>query len=233
MVDFKEVSFLVPFKSDGSYREKNWEWLRRRYEILFPEAEICIGDADSKPYSRAKAINSAARKAKGSIFVIVDADILFNYSHIAISIMLLESYTWVIPYTKMYKLTEEQSNEILNKDFLIDISQKEFTGCECLPKHIAGGICVIPRKHFEAVYGFDEQFSGWGGEDDAFRLAVDVICGYHVRPSNSTLCHLYHTPQVIDPNNYNPNCNILYNCYNNYENIVNQINLHKSFRPDK
>ena len=41
--------------------------------------------------------------------------------------------------------------------------------------------------------GFDENFVGWGGEDNAFKLACDQILG-PVKRLDGPLFHLWHPP---------------------------------------
>ncbi|QCK82219.1 hypothetical protein E5Z46_08125 [Geobacillus kaustophilus NBRC 102445] len=50
-----------------------------------------------------------------------------------------------------------------------------------------------------AVGGFDERFSAWGGEDDAFSSAVNTLCGHYKRLEH-TIYHLWH-PVVGYENN--------------------------------
>lgn len=43
-----------------------------------PQAEICIDESTSFAYSRAEAINNAEKKSTRNIFIITDADIVFD-----------------------------------------------------------------------------------------------------------------------------------------------------------
>ena len=74
----EEVSILIPFKSDGGgYRDKNCAWIKKRYEILMPNAEICIGSSNVEPFSRSASINNAAKSATRNIFIIFFVFIFF------------------------------------------------------------------------------------------------------------------------------------------------------------
>ncbi|MDF2614697.1 MAG: hypothetical protein K0S71_2483 [Clostridia bacterium] len=199
---FENVSLLVPFQSDEGIRKKNWDWLRKRYETIMPEMEICIGESAGALYSRAQGINSAAKKASRNIYVISDADVIFNRVHIEMAIKMLEIYAWVIPYTHMVKLTQTMSDELLNKEPSSGIEHLDTSNCEVLSYYPMGGICVITRDIFEKSGGFDERFRGWGGEDDAFQRIVDWLYGRHGRLDEVKLWHLYHPKQIVTEEYY-------------------------------
>lgn len=89
----EKISVLVPFKPDGGYRDRNWSWIKKRYEILMPNAEICVGNSNIEPYCKAAAVNSAAKLATRDIFIIADADIVFDIKDIYSAIKMLPYYT--------------------------------------------------------------------------------------------------------------------------------------------
>lgn len=190
----KRISILVPFKSDGGYRDRNWDWVKKRYASLMPNAEICIGNYDLEPFSRASAINNAAKLATRDIFIIADSDIIFDINQIAKAILGLADFAWIIPYTRLNYLTLEQTNSLQQMKPSVIINNINFTGYkerDC--KFIYGGISIVPREYFEKVGGFDERFKGWGFEDDAFQRSLDALCGHHNRIRTS-LWHMYHPP---------------------------------------
>lgn len=69
-------------------------------------------------------------------------------------------------------------------------------------------MCIMTRSCFNAVAGFDERFRGWGGENEAFAMSLDTICGPHYRMNNE-IYHLGHRPINVWPeysqNNFNLN----------------------------
>lgn len=187
----KSISVLIPFKSDGGARSRNWEWLLKRYEKLIPDAEICIGDSDIVPYCRAAALNAAAKKATRNIFLIADADIAFDLWQLEAAYELFSRYCWVFPFTGTHFLYEEQTIELVKKDPAIYMTDMNLKGYGYYGNSLSE-LFLIPRGYFQEVGGFDERFRGWGLEDRAFAASVDAVCGPHGRVENSEIWHLCH-----------------------------------------
>lgn len=206
----EKISVLIPFKSDGGYREKNWQWIKRRYETLLPNAEICIGSSDIEPFSRSAAINDAARRATREIFMIADADISFDTKQIELGIDALKDYVWVLPFVYSNFLKEDQTTWLLNQEPSITMSDIDFTGCHTCTG-INSQIVIVPRQYFEKVGGFDERFKGWGCEDDAFLMAMYKHCGANTRLDGFSTWHLHHPHASMD--NYGNNLSILQDFY--------------------
>ncbi|MEH7384970.1 galactosyltransferase-related protein [Bacillus sp. JJ1521] len=201
---YKDVSLLIPFKSDGSVRDANFNWIRKYYNNLCPKVEICIGINTENPFNRSKAINIAAKQATRDIFVIVDADIFCDPDSIIDSISYLNKYRMVIPYKNLIRISEGDTNELVQTNPTWPL-KKELTRTDHVyTEDYSGGIMIISRSAFMRIGGFDERFVGWGGEDDAFYLAFNTICGQFKR-LNHTIYHLWHQPlgYHLNPNGTN------------------------------
>src|SRR5208283_82965 len=72
------ISILIPFRclDKTNPRVKNVEWLKKYWAAQLPGAEIVIGNDPNmdRLFSKSVAVNDAVAKAKGDVFVIVDAD---------------------------------------------------------------------------------------------------------------------------------------------------------------
>ena len=184
----KNVSVIIPISLNDKPREQAFQWIKKFYETMLPEVELCIGVSNEKPFSKAKVINKAVEKSKGDILVIADADIFFSPSLLEESIKHLETHAWVIPFKYVLNLSKKSTHDLLETKpqwpipIEIETRQRPYAAME-------GGI--FPRKHFETVGGFDERFVGWGGEDDAFAASLNILCG-HVKRMETTLYHLWH-----------------------------------------
>jgi hypothetical protein len=73
-----KISALIPYRPDHGRRDQIWSLVRRRYEQLMPQVELCLGSDDHELFCRAKAINAAARRATGDILMLVDIDLVFE-----------------------------------------------------------------------------------------------------------------------------------------------------------
>lgn len=210
----ENISVLVPYKPDGGHRDKNWAWIKKRYELLMPNAQICIGQYDGEPFSRSAAINMAAKMASKDIFIIADADVTFDVKQMEVAVQMLSDYVWVIPFYDRKELSEAQTDDLLKKDPSVTLTDMGFTNCGGHLYNV-GSINIVPRKYFECVGGFDERFRGWGGEDNAFQMAMDTLCGTCGRPKQNTVWHLYH-PQPVTKTYESPTYKANYDLFNRY-----------------
>lgn len=211
------ISILIPFRCQDplSPRMKNVEWLKQYWATHLPGAEIIVGDdPDVEPFSKSSAVNIAASKAHGDIFVIVDAD-----GYVSADTVLrcaeeirharkLGRKLWFIPYRQFYRLTEEASKYLLQSKpeepykFPSPPAASNILG-DADPKigHWYGAmIQIVPREAFETVGGWDIRFRGWGGEDHAAMRATDTLYGLHKTMPDQVL-HIWHPmigPQGIE-----------------------------------
>lgn len=185
-----KISVLIPYQPDGGARDRAFAWVRERYLSLWPDAEVCVGRYEERPFSRARAINRAARRAGGDVFVIADADLAFEPAVLSASLELLTRHAWVIPFTSVRYLTEAGTARLLGEaptcalNVAPDETWRELCGS-------VGGINMVPRRHFEEVAGFDERFVDWGSEDLAFAAAMNTLCGPLARVF-ARVAHLWH-----------------------------------------
>ncbi|MFK4998905.1 glycosyltransferase family A protein [Bacillus sp. N9] len=94
------VSVIMPISLNDKPREQAFQWVKKYYETMLPEVELCIGTSNEQPFPKAKVINKAVESSKGDILVIADADIFFCPSLLEQSIKHLETHAWVIPFKK-------------------------------------------------------------------------------------------------------------------------------------
>lgn len=204
------ISLLVPFRTDGDHREMVWRWLTTYWRNEMPDVELIIGRDYGTPFSKSVAVNDAASRATGDIFVIIDADCYIRGDIIYESADRIRAARddgnrlWLIPYRRIYRLTEFFSAVIMNSDprqpvrvpdppFDWMIESTEGTG----HGHRYGALIqVMPREAFEEVGGMDPRFRGWGGEDVSFMRAVDTLWGRH-KTLDHAVNHLWH-PKLGD-----------------------------------
>lgn len=235
---FENISILIPYTSDNELREKNWNWIKNRYELLMPDAEICIGESYKQPYSRSESINNAAKKATREIFLITDADIVFDINDLYRCLDMLKTYKWIIPYSKLIKFNRVFTREILSYDssfyiHSIELSESNsnifFDSSTNSRYQVIGGICIIRREHFYECGGFDERFRGWGGEDDAFSRIVKYLYKEIGRPLDMTVYHLFHESSPRNIACYEKNKDLLKTEYAKNKDFLSVIKFIKDF----
>jgi N-terminal domain of galactosyltransferase len=203
----QQISFLVPFKADAHGRSRVWRWLRRYWEHELPGAEIVMGrdDRGQRPFSKTCAVNNAARRAHGDIFVILDADAYIPGEVVQRCADRIREARgddhplWFVPYRKIFRLTQEATARVLRSDpceplrFASppDPGDVESTEGSAHGHHFGAMIQIMPREAFETVGGMSPRFRGWGGEDIAFVRALDTLYGKH-KSMHADVLHLWH-----------------------------------------
>ena len=184
---------LIPYRSQSEdvFRERDFFWIEQRWKSILPDAQICIGTNDAHPFNRGAAINDAYRYSAGDTLIISDADSFVPKKQIdeALWIMQKDAAPWVIPYREYYNLTKETTEHILkqppnHEPEPLDIWVHRITTA-------VSGCLVVPIEFFEDTHGFDERFVGWGYEDNAYQMKLDVMYSGHARIPGPCL-HLWH-----------------------------------------
>jgi N-terminal domain of galactosyltransferase len=195
------VSIVVPFRPDGAERERNWKWLRARYERLYPDWEIVEGTCEGQ-WSKGEAVNPAVARSSGDVLVIADADVMVGEQALPAAVRELEGAPWVIPHGLVYRLTEKATRAVISGELRAGPTRlpRARLARRPLKGPSGGGMTVARREDFEAVGGIDERFTDWGGEDISFARALDTLIGPHLR-LDEVMWHLYHQPMRRRPPN--------------------------------
>jgi glycosyltransferase involved in cell wall biosynthesis len=180
--------------------------LKKYWKRQLPDAEIIIGHDYFQPFSKTSAVNDAARKAKGDVFVILDADVILDPAVIErCAELIMESEArgyplWFIPYRRAYRLTQFATSYLLDRDpkwYELDFDEERDRWMMDDPStaaygHRYGAMCqIMSRTAFFTVGGMDCRFRGWGGEDVSHMRAVDTLYGKH-KTTNNPIWHLAH-----------------------------------------
>lgn len=192
------VSLIVPLRPDGAERDRNWAYVRARYERLYPDWEIvCHPGNPTGPWSKGTAVNAAVRQASGDVLIVADADVLVGAEVLPRAIVALEDAAWVVPHGHVYRLTERVTAELIETQPDPRPAHISSASCRRLrrPGPAGGGLVVARQDDFATVGGIDERFTGWGGEDISLARALDTLVGRHVR-LRAPAWHLDHEPMA-------------------------------------
>lgn len=225
------ISLLVPFHNldNENARAANWQWLRSYWSTQLPGSEIIIGEdpySTVLPFSKAVAINTAAAKATGDIFVIVDADGYIPASSVLLCAARIRAARerkqklWFVPYRSFYRLNKEATELILKSSpdkpyqftnppppsCIIDTSGSQHG------HWFGAGIQIMPREAFEEIGGWDPRFRGWGGEDHSAMRAMDTLYWPH-KTLPGQFIHMWHP--MFSPEGSSPWVNWKYRMWAN------------------
>lgn len=190
---------IIPWRSIGcAYRDKHFNFLVEHYSQEF---EVIVGDSPGD-FNRSAARNAGVNKSSSEVAVVLDADNYIPIEQIKNAIKVAKRRRCLVkPFKWFGYLTEESTDlfyELYNSpiDFhptYIDPPSDSFNG----------GCYVINKELWQKLGGMDEEFVGWGGEDDAFHL----ICknsGVKITYVDGYDYHLFHPAErVISDFNYN------------------------------
>lgn len=133
-------------------------------------------------YSRARAINNAARAAPdATAFVLADNDVIPDARAFQAALDQCQDEVAVMPHSDTLNLTREATETYKRAG----ATRGSFRGRAPL-------VClIVTRENYIAVNGMDERFRGWGGEDNAFLHALETQLGPVLR-LDGVCTHLWH-----------------------------------------
>jgi hypothetical protein len=163
---------LVPFRSDGAERERNWAFANWHWgQLRWP---IFTGDSNTVNFERSRARNTTAHNAGlWDVALFVDADIVVATKRQAReavrSAWITGAYT--VAYDRLVYLTEWGTKEAIRGEKLSRCETDEQVGLtwECC--------FAVRRDLWDMVGGFDTRFRGWCGQVAAFFYAAATFGG--------------------------------------------------------
>jgi hypothetical protein len=190
-----EVDFIFPFRYDSDKRKENLISVLEYYKTYFWQSGFIVSEQGTEqtvgidgfnyvftkkelPHNQSKCINDGIRLSNKKYVCVVDSDIIllsYHNIHEAVKSMVLGELEYSLPYTECYDLPK----------FKI---RRPWKGL-CI-----GGIFIIDREKFIAAGMNNEEFVGWGREDDErhHRLLRNDL---KFKRYNGTIMHLEHPEQ--------------------------------------
>lgn len=142
------------------------------------------------PYCRSWAFNVGAKQARGELLVLHDNDLLVPEDYAAQSWAHLQQGHELINLKRfVFYLNAKHTYALCNGRAQLDDQPPE----TIMQNAEGGGSIVISRAAFDRIGGMDENFIGWGGEDNEFWERAQTL---NVWPYGSLpLVHLWHPAQ--------------------------------------
>lgn len=208
-----EFLIIIAYYDKGNYfRRRNLRTVIGRCLELMPESTVCVSEQNTSDamaeyegnprvihmnsdfgdtFHKTKLLNRAVRENPGyKAYVMCDADAYLDADIVTYIREHWNDAALVFPYSDVLYLNETDTRRIVSGDKLT--SGEKDHGI-----HIGRqtGLCnVFTMDTFNRIGGYDECFSDWGAEDDAFVVKCNRLAGGIVRNSGSTGCvhHLFH-----------------------------------------
>jgi hypothetical protein len=210
-----EVDFIFPYRYDTEKRKDNLLRVIEYYKKNFKDSTFIVSEQGNNqtiqiddfnyifikkdlPHNQSKCINDGIKISNKKIICVIDADIILLNSYniyIAVKEIIMNEVDYSLPYTDCF-------NEP-------DYTLREAWGTKCV-----GGIFIIDREKFLNVGMNNEDFEGWGREDDERHTRL-INKGIKFKRLHGIIVHLEHPEQkdkdISGPKNLNllnDNCNI-------------------------
>lgn len=160
----------------------------------------------TEPYNRSWGFNIAFRESESPHVVFGDSDILMRSHEFLSALEAAESLDVLSPYSSVLDLDLQESGMSLEEmGRIVRPGRGEMDNQKI---NLCGGVVVFSRDAFERVGGWDEDFVGWGGEDDMMTFKVEAA-GLRTASMPFRCYHLWHQRVVPDSAGYSRTLGLL------------------------
>lgn len=182
---------LVARRNDGGHRDRLWRFLKKHYWLI---PSIVEGYHKDGPFNRSLALNIASIQAGNwHVAVFIDSDAYIDSEQLTKAIRLaVDTQKVVLPFDTVVELNEWTTDEVLQSNkLLFSPESDQIEKIRTAESQTQSLFVVVPRNIYEQIGGFDEKFVGWGGEDNAFYRAAEIVGGEVLRLEGNVF-HLWH-----------------------------------------
>lgn len=190
----------------------------REHRALFPFPITFVTQEDIG-FRLARSRNNGARAATGELLVFTDQDIVFTRGYLKTFVDNARKGEFLV--SSPVRLGEVESALVdeaaikncdysavlkdghlgpIRKQYRKDFYYRLLKKLHLRPigPKLRGGVCAIWREDFMAVNGYDENYKGWGNEDDdlGWRLHRYGVTGRNVTQTEVPI-HLFHPTNIV------------------------------------
>ncbi|MEO8487805.1 MAG: galactosyltransferase-related protein [Betaproteobacteria bacterium] len=183
--------------------------------LAHPAARVAFA-YNAGPFNKAWGLNVGARHAAGGVLLFGDADVIVPGGLTAAATHGAQSMQVVKPYRQLIDLTPEETRLVREGGgegpLSLDVSARRDRDAIGERLALCGGWFAMRHDAFVAIGGFDERFVGWGGEDDAMTMKVELARLSTCELDPGPALHLWHprSPESTTGHpDYRSNCALL------------------------
>lgn len=198
------VEVIVPFHGNDPWRVRALGWVTGRYRFEYPTWKITVAETRSEPWVKANAVNPAARASTADVLIISDGDVWCDAVDEAVIAVAAGKHRWAAAHWRTHRFTPQFTERVYAG---ADPNQHTSDSLEERPYHgIPGGGLIVTDRATMLNVPLDPRFTGWGGEDVSWGVALRTLAGRPWRGA-APLYHLWHPPQdrparsVLPPHN--------------------------------
>lgn len=208
-----KISVLVPWHPADAQRVRVWEHLRAQWYGLLRYGVVdqivegrdrLVGQMrlDQQPpqrslhqFSVSRALNDAARRATGDVFLLFGADHIPDKAVIEWAKEQLGShgFPWTPLFRELAYASEDHTDALLigPRSAAQSVLDNPLGSWMRHPSSCPG-VLAVTRSAWETLGGMDEEFEGPGYEDNDLVARLTKLYPVHGRPSPYTLRELWH-----------------------------------------
>lgn len=179
------TTIVVPWRDTNPERAVACRAVCDALRVMLPGAALLLADSGHEPFNRSASRNLGIRHLPDDeIAVVCDADILPDRQPLHDAIAAAQDGRLHYPFTLCWYLDQDHTGRVL-------AGAEPQAGTAAAALHGAeGGVFVMLAGSWRRIGGMDEQFRGWGYEDNAFCAVASKTCGAHRH--RGVIYHLWH-----------------------------------------
>ena len=186
-----KLDVIIGHSNTHESRDRNLRFIVKRYQELLPNGMITIVEQNTESdltdlgverhllrktpepfdYSRGYGFNEGAKVTNGDYMIFADNDILLHEDLLNNFEQLVVGYDFFVPSQKFLNISRDGTKKVIAGDNL----DETWLGRNRprVADNGAGGVCIMSRKGFYEVYGWEPSIGSWCPEDELMRSKVD------------------------------------------------------------
>lgn len=173
------ATICVPWRGTPA-RERILEQVVKFYTMHLPEYPFVYADSGHTEFNRAASRNRAVEKAATDVVVVLDADTFVHPDGIRAAVEAASEGGVHYPFTLHAPVDLDNIGPLFNLRFPVRRRGWRATG----------GVFIASKATWWELGGQDENFLGWGGEDDAFYTVATTLS--YVTRQPGVVCTVNH-----------------------------------------
>ena len=188
-----KLDVIIGHSNTHESRDRNLRFIVKRYQELLPNGMITIVEQNTESdltdlgverhllrktpepfdYSRGYGFNEGAKVTNGDYMIFADNDILLHEDLLNNFEQLVVGYDFFVPSQKFLNISRDGTKKVIAGENL----DESWLGRDRprVADNGAGGVCIMSRKGFYEVYGWEPSIGSWCPEDELMRSKVDTF----------------------------------------------------------
>ncbi len=165
------LDICIPWRTDFGWRETLFDYVLARWQAT--GYHVCVGsepDPDlSAPINVSRLLNLARAQSSADVLVVASADHIPDPLAVSRAATAAMTHGWAPVFTATAGVGQKATRALLSGRA---IDPNRYVTSEA---PFCTALLAVRADVWDEIGGWDERFNGWGCEDTAFRLVLDVL----------------------------------------------------------